>query len=83
MTARVGRDEVAVGTELPEQVSRFTRAELIRYTGASGDFNVIQWNERGGRGVGLPAVIAHGMRTAGLAGRAVASWAGDPAAVRG
>ena len=81
MTARVGRDEVAVGTELPEQVSRVTRADLIRYAGASGDFNVIHWNERVAREVGLPGVIAHGMLTAGLAARAVTAWAGDPGSV--
>ena len=82
MTARVRRDEVAVGTELPEQVSRVTRADLVRYAGASGDFNVIHWNERVAREVGLPGVIAHGMLTAGLAARAVTAWAGDPAAVQ-
>jgi len=73
--------DVEVGTELPEQTSRVTRADLVRYAGASGDFNVIHWNERVAREVGLPDVIAHGMLTAGLAARAVTSWAGDPAAV--
>lgn len=73
--------EVEVGTEIPEQVSRVTRADLVRYAGASGDFNVIHWNERVAREVGLPGVIAHGMLTAGLAVRAVTAWAGDPGAV--
>ncbi|MGY5884907.1 MaoC family dehydratase [Modestobacter lacusdianchii] len=73
--------DVQVGTELPEQTSRVTRADLVRYAGASGDFNVIHWNERVARDVGLPDVIAHGMLTAGLAARAVTSWAGDPGAV--
>jgi acyl dehydratase len=72
---------VEVGTQLPEQVSRVTRADLVRYAGASGDFNVIHWNERVAREVGLPGVIAHGMLTAGLAARAVTAWAGDPGAV--
>jgi acyl dehydratase len=72
---------VEVGTELPEQVSRVTRADLVRYAGASGDFNVIHWNERVAREVGLPGVIAHGMLTAGIAARAVTAWAGDPGAV--
>ena len=72
---------VEVGTELPEQVSRVTRADLVRYAGASGDFNVIHWNERVARDVGLPGVIAHGMLTAGIAARAVTAWAGDPGAV--
>ncbi|GAB3359667.1 MaoC family dehydratase [Modestobacter lapidis] len=73
--------DLEVGSELPEQVSRVTRADLIRYAGASGDFNVIHWNERVAREVGLPGVIAHGMLTAGLAVRAVTAWAGDPGAV--
>ena len=81
MSARVRLADVTVGTELPEQVSRVTRADLVRYAGASGDFNVIHWNERVAREVGLPGVIAHGMLTAGLAARAVTAWAGDPGAV--
>ena len=79
--SRLGRDAVEVGTELPEQSSRVTRADLVRYAGASGDLNVIHWNERVAREVGLPGVIAHGMLTAGLAVRAVTAWAGDPGAV--
>ena len=73
--------DVAVGTELPEQTFQVTRADLIRYAGASGDFNVIHWNDRVAREVGLPGVIAHGMLTAGLAVRAVTTWTGDPGAV--
>ena len=72
---------VEVGTELPEQVFRVTRADLVRYAGASGDFNPIHWNERVATEVGLPGVIAHGMFTMALAGRAVTAWTGDPAAV--
>ncbi|MCA0146034.1 MaoC family dehydratase [Blastococcus sp. LR1] len=78
MNADVGID---VGTELPEQVVRITRADLVRYAGASGDFNPIHWNERVAREVGLPGVIAHGMFTMALAGRAVTAWTGDPAAL--
>ena len=73
--------EVAEGDELPPLRVRLTRAELIRYAGASGDFNPIHWNERVAREVGLPDVIAHGMLTMGLATRLVTTWAGDPAAV--
>ncbi len=72
---------VDVGTELPEQVFRITRADLVRYAGASGDFNPIHWNERVATSVGLPGVIAHGMFTMALAARAVTSWTGDPAAL--
>jgi acyl dehydratase len=72
---------VDVGTELPEQVYRVTRADLVRYAGASGDFNPIHWNERVATEVGLPGVIAHGMFTMALAGRAVTDWTGNPGAL--
>jgi acyl dehydratase len=58
-----------------------TRADLVRYAGAAGDFNPIHWSERFATGVGLPGVIAHGMYTMALAAQAVADWAGDPTAV--
>lgn len=74
-------DDVAAGSELPAQTFPVTRAHLVRYAGASGDFNVIHWNERVARSVGLPNVIAHGMFTMALAGRVVTDWAGDPGAV--
>jgi acyl dehydratase len=70
-----------VGTELPEQVFRITRADLVRYAGASGDFNPIHWSDRTASSVGLPGVIAHGMLTMALAGRAVTGWTGDPGAL--
>jgi acyl dehydratase len=73
--------DVAVGSELPEQVLRVTRADLVRYAGASGDFNPIHWNERVATEVGLPGVIAHGMFTMALASGVVTRWAGDPGAV--
>jgi len=73
--------DLAVGSELPEQVYRVTRADLVRYAGASGDFNPIHWNERVATEVGLPGVIAHGMFTMALAGRAVSDWTGDPGAL--
>jgi acyl dehydratase len=78
MSAGTGRE---IGTELPEQVFRITRGDLVRYAGASGDFNPIHWSDRVATGVGLPGVIAHGMLTMGLAARAVTGWTGDPAAL--
>lgn len=74
-------DEVEVGTSLPAREFPITRATLIRYAGASGDFNVIHWNERVAKSVGLPDVIAHGMLTMATAGRIVTDWVGDPGAV--
>jgi acyl dehydratase len=72
---------VEVGTELPAQTFTITRSDLVRYAGASGDFNVIHWNQRVAQSVGLPDVIAHGMYTMALAARVVTDWAGDPARV--
>ena len=79
--SRLAAVDVSVGTELPEQVFQVTRADLVRYAGASGDFNPIHWNERVATEVGLPGVIAHGMFTMALASRAVTDWAGDPGAL--
>lgn len=58
-----------------------TRADLVRYAGASGDFNPIHWSDRVAHSVGLPGVIAHGMYTLALGGRAVAEWAGGSEAI--
>jgi acyl dehydratase len=63
---------------LEPQTFRVTRADLVRYAGASGDFNVIHWSDRLASKVGLPGVIAHGMYTMALVGRAVTTWAGAP-----
>ncbi|MGK5641782.1 MaoC family dehydratase [Streptomyces sp. URMC 126] len=81
MTAKVSYDDVEVGTELPTREFPVTRATLVRYAGASGDFNPIHWNERFAKEVGLPDVIAHGMFTMAEAVRVVTDWAGDPGAV--
>jgi acyl dehydratase len=62
--------------ELPPHTYTVTRAHLVRYAGASGDFNPIHWSDRVASSVGLPGVIAHGMFTMALAGRAVEEWAG-------
>ena len=78
---RGGLSAWSVGEQLPPQTYRVTRADLVRYAGASGDFNPIHWSDRLATGSGLPGVIAHGMFTMALAGRAVTSWAGDPGAV--
>jgi len=75
-------DEVESGTEIPPKSYQLKRVDLVRYAGASGDFNIIHWNERVATQVGLPNVIAHGMLTMAQAGRFVTEWAGgDPGAV--
>jgi acyl dehydratase len=69
--------DVAEGTEIEAVSYPVTRLSLVKYAGASGDFNVIHWNERIASSVGLPDVIAHGMFTMAQAGRFVTDWAGD------
>lgn len=81
MTAKISYDEVEVGTELPAQSFPVSRAALVQYAGASGDFNPIHWNEKFATAVGLPDVIAHGMFTMASAIRVVTDWTGDPGAV--
>lgn len=73
---------LASGQELPEQTYTVTRAALVRYAGASGDFNPIHWSDRVATSVGLPGVIAHGMFTLALAARALDTWAGATGRVR-
>jgi acyl dehydratase len=74
-------DDVKEGAELAPASYPVTRLSLVKYCGASGDFNVIHWNERIAKSVGLPNVIAHGMFTMAQAGRYVTDWAGPQAVV--
>ena len=73
--------DLAVGQEIGSRSIAVDRARLVRYAGASGDFNPIHWNERFATEVGLPGVIAHGMLTMGLAVTVVSEWVGDPGRV--
>ena len=81
MTATVRFADAVVGLELPPASFPLARVDLVRYAGASGDFNVIHWNERIATSVGLPNVIAHGMLTMAEAIRVVTDWTGDPGAL--
>jgi acyl dehydratase len=75
-------EDVEVGTTIPAKSYQLRRLNLVKYAGASGDFNVIHWNERVATAVGLPSVIAHGMLTMAQASNFVTDWAGgDPGAV--
>lgn len=78
---RLEYKSVEVGTQLPEQTFPVRRLDLVRYAGASGDFNPIHWNERFAKSVGLPDVIAHGMFTMAQAGRVISDWTGDPGSI--
>jgi len=76
-----GYHDLPEGAEIAPRQYRVTRRDLVRYAGASGDFNPIHWDERIAKSVGLTDVIAHGMLTMALVGRFLTEWAGDPAAV--
>lgn len=78
---RTAFSDVHVGDELAPRSFPVQRINLIQYAGASGDANVIHWNERIATMVGLPNVIAHGMFTMAQTCRLVTDWAGDPGAV--
>jgi acyl dehydratase len=70
-----------IGFELPAKSFKVTREDLVKYAGASLDFNKIHWNERVAKAVGLPNVIAHGMLTMGKAIQIVTDWVDNPAKV--
>jgi len=70
-----------VGEKLPQRQYQVTRADLVRYAGASGDTNPIHWSDRIATAAGMPGVIAHGMLTMALAGRLLTEWTEDPGAV--
>jgi acyl dehydratase len=81
VTDQISYADVKEGSDLPPISYPVTRLSLVKYCGASGDFNVIHWNERIAKAVGLPDVIAHGMFTMAQAGRYVTDWAGPLATV--
>ena len=69
---------VEIGEVVGELSYRLTRDSLVRYAGASGDFNPIHYRDDVAQSVGLPGVLAHGMLTMGLAVQPVVDWIGDP-----
>lgn len=73
--------EVTVGLELPAVEVQVTRSKVVRYSGASTDFNEIHFSDRHAQAIGLPGVVAHGMWTMGAGLSVVTSWIGDPARV--
>jgi acyl dehydratase len=67
-----------VGQEVGNVEILFTRDSLVRYAGASGDFNPIHYRDDFAKSVGLDGVLAHGMLTMGAAVQVVVDWIGDP-----
>jgi acyl dehydratase len=66
-----------VGQEIGSRTFQLTRDSLVRYAGASGDFNPIHYRDDFAQSVGLPGVLAHGMLTMGVAVQVAADWVGD------
>lgn len=69
---------LTVGDVVAERTYELSRDTLVRYAGASGDFNPIHYRDDFATSVGLPGVLAHGMLTMGLAVQPVVDWIGDP-----
>lgn len=74
-------DPIIAGAVLPELRVPITRAGIVRYSGASTDFNEIHFSDRHAHAIGLPGVVAHGMWTMGAGLRVVTDWIGDPGRV--
>ncbi|HMM82648.1 MAG TPA: MaoC family dehydratase [Terrimesophilobacter sp.] len=72
---------MTVGDIVAERDFHLTRDSLVRYAGASGDFNPIHYRDDVATSVGLPGVLAHGMLTMGIAAQPVIDWLGDPGRV--
>lgn len=71
-----------LGQVIAEADYALTRDSLVRYAGASGDFNPIHYRDDVAESVGLPGVLAHGMLTMGIAAQPVIEWCGNSWAVR-
>ncbi|MEY4991093.1 MAG: hypothetical protein RLZ65_980 [Actinomycetota bacterium] len=70
-------EELEVGQQVAASEYKFSRDSLVRYAGASGDFNTIHYRDDIAQAVGLPGVLAHGMLTMGVSVQPVVSWLGD------
>lgn len=68
---------LTVGDVIAERTVHLTRESLVRYAGASGDFNPIHYRDDVAASVGLPGVLAHGMLTMGVAIGTIVPWLGD------
>ncbi len=73
----MSNQKLTLGQELPAREFKITRDSLVRYAGASGDFNPIHYRDDFAQAVGLPGVLAHGMLTMGLAVQVVIDFVGD------
>lgn len=76
VTPQLDFDTLNVGDEAPVVSHALTRTCLVKYAGASGDFNPMHTDEVAAQAAGLPSVFGHGMFSMGLLGRALTDWAG-------
>jgi len=74
-------DKLTIGDQVAQKDFEITRDSLVRYAGASGDFNPIHYRDDVAQAVGLPGVLAHGMLTMGISISPVIEWLGDPGKV--
>jgi acyl dehydratase len=74
--AKLSYDEVNVGDEAPSFTHKLTRTDLVKYAGASGDFNPMHHDEVAAKAAGLPSVFGHGMLSMGLLGKAITDYVG-------
>jgi len=72
-----------IGDALVEDSVELSRDSLVRYAGASGDFNPIHYRDDVAMSVGLEGVLAHGMLTMGLAAGPITAWLGERGFVSG
>ena len=79
MSAAPALSTLNVGDVVAERDFELSRDSLVRYAGASGDFNPIHYRDDVATSVGLPGVLAHGMLTMGFAVQPVVDWLGGDA----
>lgn len=78
MTTAINYESVKIGDTFPTFKSDpITRTHLVRYAGASGDFNPLHYDESFAKMAGMPRVISHGMLVMGIMGRAITDWIED------
>jgi acyl dehydratase len=80
-TNKIDIASLNVGDQVGSRVFNFTRDSLVKYAGASGDFNPIHYRDDFAKSVGLDGVLAHGMLTMGAAVQVAVDWVGDAAAI--
>ena len=75
MAKQIFFDDVKVGDAMPVYTSApITRTHIVRYAGASGDFNPLHHDDTFTTMIGMPRIISHGMLIMGITGEAVTQW---------